>query len=175
MFCPEVFYSRTPWMLFTECDTLFSSTIVQSFTLTPDVIHTAQGLWYPGVQNPEQGRPGARWAVPPEVPLCAVQVHPAMAISDDMWRQGLQRLLSICVSKDRFGILSDSYCMTYCFYVFTWNERCDRWLHSTMAWFYIAMLWGTPTIQFLTTYSMQKRRGKARFIFSCELYQCLPR
>ena len=93
MFFPEVFYSRTPWMLYTECDILFSSTIVQSFTLTSDVIHTAQGLWYPGVQDPEQGRPGARWTVPPEIPMCAVQVHPAMAMSDDMWRQDLQRLL----------------------------------------------------------------------------------
>ena len=60
MFFPEVFYSRTPWMLYTECDILFSSTVVQSFTLTSDVIHTAQGLQYTGVQDPEQGRPGAR-------------------------------------------------------------------------------------------------------------------
>jgi len=65
------------------------------------VLHTTQGLQYPGVQDPEQGGPGARWTVPPEVPLCAVQVHPAMGISNDMWRQDLQRLLSICVSKHK--------------------------------------------------------------------------
>jgi len=34
---------------------------------------------------------------------------------------------------------------------------------------------GLPTIQFLITCSMQKWRGAAWFILSCEWRQCLPR
>lgn len=63
MFCPGVLFAVellhwAPWILYTECDTLPFLFFYFS-PLTPDVIHTTQGLQYPGVQNPEQGRPGA--------------------------------------------------------------------------------------------------------------------
>ena len=49
-------------LIFQYCSSCYysSSTTAQSCAQGPNVIHTAQGLQYPGVQDPEQGRPGAR-------------------------------------------------------------------------------------------------------------------
>jgi len=49
------------------------------------------------------------------------------------------------------------------------------YLLNTMCGYLLDSFSGLPTVQFLITCSMQKRRGKAWSILSREWRQCLPR